>query len=305
MMSGQVRDQIKVKRAIKGAVKSTIRRAMGLASKTTIGNFIFESSLNAAMQQRETIKHRGLELVFSAPNARNKYRISTFSSKEPETLEWIDGLPQGAVFWDVGANIGLYSCYAAKSRGCRVFAFEPSVFNLELLARNIYLNGLCDQVTVIPLPLAEQHAFDRLNMTNTEWGGSMSTFGHDYGWDGGLMRRVFEFPTVSISMNEAVGLLGIPQPDFLKMDVDGIEHLVLKGGAEVLQRVRGVSIEINDAFTRQADESSRCLELAGLRFVHKKHSEKIDGTEFSQVFNQVWHRPSADGGPEQGSGTLG
>jgi FkbM family methyltransferase len=57
-------------------------------------------------------------------------------------------MPRGSVLWDIGANVGLYSCYAVKARDCRVFAFEPSVFNLELLARNIFLNGIADQATM-------------------------------------------------------------------------------------------------------------------------------------------------------------
>ena len=109
--------------------------------------------------------------MFVVPNVINHYRIDTFSTKEPETLEWIDKIPQGSVLWDIGSNIGLYSCYAAKARGCRVFAFEPSVFNLELLARNIFLNGLTDQVTIVPLPLSDALSFSTLNMSSTEWGG--------------------------------------------------------------------------------------------------------------------------------------
>jgi len=53
-------------------------------------------------------------------------------AKEPDTLMWIDKIPEHSVFWDVGANVGLYSCYAAKARNCIVFAFEPSVFNLRV-----------------------------------------------------------------------------------------------------------------------------------------------------------------------------
>lgn len=79
---------------------------------------------------------------FYVPNAQCRYRVSSFSTKEPDTLEWMDTIPPGSVIWDIGANVGLYSVYAAKSRGARVFAFEPSVFNLELLARNIFLNQL-------------------------------------------------------------------------------------------------------------------------------------------------------------------
>jgi hypothetical protein len=102
---------------------------------------------------------------------------------------------------------------------------------------------------------------------------------------------VFEFRTVGLSMDECVTALGLPPPEYLKMDVDGIEHLILRGGQGVLQKVHGVSIEINDAFEVQAAESQRLLEAAGLRFVSKAHSEMIDNhPSFARTFNQVWAR---------------
>ena len=51
-----------------------------------------------------------------------------------------------------------------------MFAFEPSVFNLELLARNIYLNKLVEQIVIVPLPLASSLKISTLNMTTTDWG---------------------------------------------------------------------------------------------------------------------------------------
>ena len=77
----------------------------------------------------------------------------------------------------VGANVGIYSVYAAKVRECKVYAFEPSVFNLEILARNIHLNELVEQVTIVPLPLSNRLQKSKLNMSTTDWGGALSTFG--------------------------------------------------------------------------------------------------------------------------------
>lgn len=237
-----------------------------------------------------TIGHSGLHLTFATPNALNKYRADTFATKEPETLEWIDRMPENVVLWDIGANVGLYSCYAAKARGCRVFAFEPSVFNLELLARNIFLNGLTDNITIVPLPLAEKLEFNTLNMTNTEWGGALSTFGQSYGHDGREMKQVFQLPTVGMSMVDAAERLHIPQPDFIKMDVDGIEHLILRGGGDVLKRATGLLVEINDRFDAQQYESRRLLEQAGFSLQEKRHAAYFDTYEDSarHTYNQIW-----------------
>ena len=97
----------------------------------------------------------------SVPNELNYFRVNTFSSKEPETLDWIDTLKPGTVLWDIGANIGLYSVYAAK-RGLEVVSFEPSVFNLELLARNINLNHLEKEITIFSYPISEKNGLNTL-----------------------------------------------------------------------------------------------------------------------------------------------
>lgn len=239
----------------------------------------------------QTVTHLGTTLSFAVPNVLNQFRVDSFATKEPETLQWIDGIPSGAVLWDVGANVGLYACYAAKARNCRVIAFEPSVFNLELLSRNIFLNGLTERVTLVSLPLSSRVAESTLSMTSMQWGGALSTFGESYGFDGRPLDKIFECRTIGLSMDDAIEKLGLPYPDYIKMDVDGIEHLILGGGPKVLHRVRGLSVEINDAFEAQANQSKTVLESAGLRFISKQHSEMIEGNQsFNRTFNQVWAR---------------
>jgi hypothetical protein len=85
-------------------------------------------------------------------------------------------------------------------------------------------------------------------------------------------------------MNDAIRLLGIPAPDFLKIDVDGIEHFILRGGMDVLNNVSSVLIEINDDFIDQSTESCIILEKAGLSLFRK--CEINSGNQY----NQWWIR---------------
>lgn len=272
---------------IKNLVKSAIRSLVTIFSQSGVGRFVLEQILNTAMSRNRSLSHNGTQLNFVVPNGINNFRVDTFSTKEPETLEWIDQIPFGSNLWDIGANVGLYSCYAAKARNCKVYAFEPSVFNLELLARNVFLNKLVDKVMILPLPLSEKSENSNLNMTTTEWGGALSTFGQDYTHDGKKLKQVFQFQTFGISMTDAVNLLKLPKPDFIKMDVDGIEHLILKGGLDVLRSVKGVIIEINEEFEKQSLDSKDYLSSAGLVLKEKRHSEMFDGTI---CYNQIWTR---------------
>jgi len=277
---------------IKAWLKRAIRSSVQLTHRTALGRYRHEVIVSAAMQRATTVLHDGVRFMFAVPNALCRYRAETFATKEPETLEWIDALPAGAVLWDIGANVGLYSVYAAKKRNCRVFAFEPSVFNLELLARNVTLNGVSDRVCIVPIALNDALGPSELRMTTMEWGGSLSTFGHDVGWDGKAVRQVFGFQTLGLSMEDAVQRLGLPQPDYIKMDVDGIEHIILKGGAAVLRVLKSVLIEVNDDFHEQSAQCASLLTQAGLAIAAKRHSDLIEQstTGFSQTYNQIWVR---------------
>ena len=127
-------------------------------------------------------------------------------------------------------------------------------------------------------------------MTSTVWGGALSTFGQSYGHDGQSINKIFEFPTVGISITEAVALLKIPQPEYIKMDVDGIEHLILKGAAPILPRVKSILIEINDNFADQATQASKYLKEAGFTLIEKKHADCFDSADSAAkyTFNQIW-----------------
>ena len=281
-----------MRQAIKRLVKSGLGGVLRVAARTASGRYVFEEVLSWATTNTQSVRHQGVELTFAVPNRLNHFRVDTFATKEPETLEWIDGIPRGSVVWDIGANVGLYTCYAAKAAGCRVFAFEPSVFNLELLARNIFLNGLTSQAVIVPLPLSDTLSVSALNMTSTQWGGALSSFGQSFGHDGNALHKLFEFQTVGISMADALLLLKIPQPDYIKMDVDGIEHLILQGGAAVLRKVTGVLVEINEEFEKQVVDSARYLGDAGLVLKDKRHAQMFENSPFKSSYNQIWHRPA-------------
>jgi FkbM family methyltransferase len=249
--------------------------------------------LEVIAEESVTVSHKETVVRLAVPNWIARHRAETFAFKEPETLQWIEEMPRGAVLWDIGANVGLYSIYAAKSRDCNVFAFEPSVFNLELLARNVALNDLQHAVTMVPIPLSGGTGVNRFQLSTTSWGGALSTFaqGEEHiGVDhhGKLLKPVFEYAVASLSMDQARDRLELPQPTHIKLDVDGIEHVILAGGASVLSRVDSVLVEINDSFLEQATNSARHLQSAGLSL--KSKADAGPG-----LYNQLWGRDSKGG----------
>ena len=277
---------------LKNTVEASLNILVRGIQRTRIGQHLEKLLVKSAMKRVVVASHNGLDLRFSAPTSLD-WRINTFSTKEPETLEWIDSMPyKNSVLWDVGANIGLYSVYAAKKRGCKVWAFEPSVFNLELLARNIFLNGLTNEICIVPIALTDKIGSSKLRFTTTDWGGALSTFGEEFGWDGRPIKQVFEYSLPGLTMDYVVNNLKVPQPDYLKIDVDGIEHLILSGGMSVIKKVKEILVEVNDDFRDQADQCDHLLSKAGLKLREKRHSDIIANSTsgFANSYNQIWAR---------------
>ena len=276
---------------IRSFLGSIIRRCVQRVASLPKGTVISDPAIRAAFERTKRVDHNGLSLTLSIPGGYTEFRASTFSSKEPETLEWIDGFTGGEILWDIGANVGLYSCYAAI-RGYNVVAVEPSVFNLEILARNIHLNELSHLITIVPVALSQETGPATLNMssTSTKWGGSLSSFGVEYGFDGSPLDVSFRYRLAGIAMDDLVSSLSFDPPDHVKLDVDGIEHLILKGGRNTLASVQSVLVEVDERFVKQREGTKRCLTEAGLSMVSRQHAAMFDDGPFSHCYNQIWTR---------------
>ena len=269
---------------IKKIILKLIHFIISFINKTKLGLFIFQKLIDSLMDVYETVEHKNFAMKFSVPNWINSYRIRTFSTKEPETLSWIDDMKSNSILWDIGANVGLYSIYSAKSKNCKVYAFEPSVFNLELLARNIYLNNLQHKVTIIPVSLSNEISENLFQLSSTQWGGALSTFGAGINQDGKKINDVFQYSTVGLSIDDAFNKFKIPKPDYVKIDVDGIEHLILSGIGDVFKNVISILVEVNEDFDKQKNLVNKILTDNGF-YLYKKYN--IDSTN---QFNQLWKR---------------
>ena len=112
----------------------------------------------------QEISYKSIEILdkkvnFFVPNNITMWRVNTFFIKEPETLEWINSFEkkENLIFWDIGANIGLYSIYnSLKNPKSTTIAFEPSSSNLRVLTRNISINNFEKNINVVPTPLTNK-----------------------------------------------------------------------------------------------------------------------------------------------------
>ena len=163
----------------------------------------------------------------------------------------------GDILFDVGANVGMYSIWAGN-RGVKVYAFEPEASNYEILCRNIALNNL--DVDAYCLAISDKLAVSRLHLSSREVGRSCHSFGESVG-PNLQPRKSIPQGSIGISIDGLVEL-GLPCPNHIKVDVDGIEHIVLKGAKKTLKRpeLKTLQVEFNPAMKEHGEAIAKLKE---------------------------------------------
>jgi FkbM family methyltransferase len=156
---------------------------------------------------------------------------------ERPLIEWLERtLAASDVMWDVGTNVGAVSLVAARL--CRqVVSFEPDPRSLESLRANISANGVAN-IEVVPAALGDGPGTARLHQADPRNTGRTSLM-----QDRGPLAS-----TVDVTVTSADDFLAAhPQlaPTVMKIDVEGAEHLVLRGAAALLRsgRLRAIVFE--------------------------------------------------------------
>ncbi|GAB6878850.1 FkbM family methyltransferase [Halorubrum gandharaense] len=165
---------------------------------------------------------------FSAPTPtlveRNQKR---FQFEFDEIGDFLDSIEDEDVVYDIGANTGLYSLFAATKcpRG-KVVAFEPYPPNVEVLRRDIARNSL-NNIKVVESAISNSGGEIEFNQPEEDDIGYGSSSIDTDGTDGSLT-----VPTTTV--DTLVEDSEIPPPNVVKIDVEGAEQLVIDGMMETL-----------------------------------------------------------------------
>lgn len=242
-----------------------------------------------------TVEHEGKKIHYHTPSRHTLWRVNSLFNKEPDTIEWIGSFRPDDTLLDVGANVGMYSIWAAATRGCNVYAFEPESQNYALLCQNIHSNQLSDKVTAFCVALSDETAFDRLNLSYFMQGGSCHTFKEPLDYKLENFTPAFQQGCFATTLDALIEQAAIPVPTHIKIDVDGIEHRVIAGMQQTLQNmaVQSVLIEIN---THLQEHQQLLEQMHGLGFSHDaakaQHHMCKEGT-FAGVGNVIFFREAA------------
>ena len=237
------------------------------------------------------------KINFFVPNQLTQYRVDSFFTKEPETLEWIDNFMdnKNIIFWDIGANVGLYSIYAAiKFNNIKVYSFEPSTSNLRVLSRNISINNLYNKILINQFPLTNTNKGHQLMMeSNFSEGGALHSYGKNINYEGKKLDIKNNYMLFGFSINYLIKNLNFEIPDYLKIDVDGLEHLILEGGNQFLndEKIKSISIEINENYQEQLNKVKDLMHSFNYKFIKKNQTKFIKiSPEYQNSFNYIFSR---------------
>ena len=174
-----------------------------------------------------------------------------------------------------------------------MIAFEPSLNNLPVLSRNIYINKLLDRISISQFPLSnEENKFLTFRENDFIEGGGLNAFGVKFDHENKSFEGKNNYKIFGSSINNILDNNILEIPDYIKIDVDGIEHMILEGGNKYLsnKKIKQIIVELNESFKEQLDRCDKILKNNNFRFV-KKDSADFDNKElYPTTFNYIYKK---------------
>lgn len=269
-----------IARLVTGVVKTLVAPLSARQQRRVLARVVEQLErfdLAEVVTARGTLRFRQLRGSYLAS------AVARFHTDEPETLTWIDGFKAGDSLWDIGANVGIYALYAALDPTLTVHAFEPSGFNFGPLVDHIALNGMGERVKPLCVALGAGRGLPSLYMRHMDAGHGSNALGAATNTFGAF-EPVFAQTVPAFSIDDFRDVFGLPAPDHLKIDVDGIECDIIRGAVRTLPEVRSVLMEVEGTTgMAHADEMMRRLAEAGLH-------EVVEAREQGSGRNRLYRR---------------
>ena len=152
-------------------------------------------------------------------------------------------LNNDAVCFDVGANTGFFSLLiASKSHNIQVHSFDPIKINTTLLSASIEINGF-ENIVVNQSCVGNYDGTVEFSISSDSAYSSIL--------DSGRKSELKKIRLPITQLDSYIKNLGISKIDFIKIDVEGAEKLVILGASEILSgatlRPKLMMIELFDA----------------------------------------------------------
>jgi FkbM family methyltransferase len=220
------------------------------------------------------LKYAGLKITCDLTGMlqRQLYFFGTYFVEEEILKCWMADAREAKVVFDVGANFGIYSLAALASQpNAIVHAFEPTPEIANNLRQTVELNCL-ENLFVHEAAVSDRNGRGILRRV----GGVGANEGMNYLC---APTQVGGERVQTVCLDEFCYRRNIVIVDLLKLDVQGHEHLVLRGAKDLIRRgaLRAVYVELNwqveSGTVCPATESIRLLADAGYRFASPAHCQ--------------------------------
>ena len=250
-------------------------------------------SMKKDLQPQKTkqyvVSELGKSFCTRPQSEKDLWRAKSFGAKEPETNAWLRSeINDDSVFWDIGANIGLYSLYAAALNGnCSILAIEPESQNFASLCQNVFANGFIN-IDVFSFAVnGGPFSIQDLHVSEMGAGCAVHNLGSTSPWSSN--QAVFRQKTVTSSPDELVKNFGFIAPSIMKIDVDGIELEILRGSRTILSdSLKTVLVEIDADDDSAVEEMSRIMLDTGFSLVAE--SDRTARINEKLPRNYIWNK---------------
>lgn len=210
---------------------------MSVIQTCTVRNQTIQLDLDTDQESQDGIRNYEL------------WRAGHYDNKEPDTLDWIDQhFNEGDTLYDIGANIGQYSLYAAKclNGNAQILTFEPEALNFAKLNRNIVLNNLGQTITAYPIAVSNTTRIDHFYSKAFKTGAALHALGRPITQGAKAFEPQNRQGIMAVSLDDLTGKFGLPFPTHIKVDVDGLEDQLIEGTTNTLKdpRLKTFLIEV-------------------------------------------------------------
>lgn len=179
---------------------------------------------------------------------------------EPITLMvFQDLLRNGGPFFDIGANVGLFSLIAAHSHPrLRIIAFEPNPKNFDILRRNVAANRF-EEIICESIALSDKNGMAELHLHESDMSASLEP-----GFQGEMNTRHERVQVPITTLDSYVDSRNRTVPALMKVDVEGHEAAFLNGARATIARHKpDLILEVLEGYS---GEHSSFLKDQGYRF---------------------------------------
>ncbi len=209
---------------------------------------------------------------FRCDSFESYQRARTFLGKEPKTIEWLrKTLRPDDVFLDIGANIGIFSMFAAAHIGDEghVYSCEPHLPTAAELIRNMSLNDFGARASVLSVAASGSDGFFPFHYKRWRQGASGSQLAIEGNPALSSTRSIGVELKYGLTVDSMVSQGVIRPPSLIKIDTDGIEIPITRGMEKLLRsgnRPRSMLIEIQKG---EYDEQVAFMQSCGYALKEK------------------------------------